>query len=201
MCDTAIVDTAIVDTAMSSVESRSRPCMRPTRVSLRLTADRRPLLRLEHRYAHPVPRVWEALTDTDGHSRWFGVRTEIDLRRGGGVRCWCGDNADAGRAIEGRVLEMRPPRLLVHTGRGDLFRWELGPDGDGCRLILHDTVAEPAHLPWSAAGLHGALDLLEMHLDGGDPAGVAQGEDTWFDRMVGHYTRVLRPACAPDDIR
>lgn len=159
-----------------------------THVTLHTADDGRPLLRLEHRYAHPVRRVWQALTDGAEHARWFGVRIEIEPVVGGVIRFWFCE-----QPTEGRVLEAQPPRLLVHTGRGDVFRWGLAPDADGCVLVLLDTVDEPAHLPWSAAGFHSALDLLELHLDGGEPDTADQGDDTWFDKRVAHYTRILRP--------
>ena len=33
--------------------------------------------------AHPVERVWDALTSAEGLGGWFGTSAEVDLRPGG----------------------------------------------------------------------------------------------------------------------
>jgi len=55
----------------------------PTTLS---TIDGRPQLRLEKRLAHPVERVWPAITEPAQLSRWFPAQVELELRPGAPVR-------------------------------------------------------------------------------------------------------------------
>ncbi|HEY7399633.1 MAG TPA: SRPBCC domain-containing protein [Actinomycetota bacterium] len=71
---------------------------------------------------HPITRtitlratpeeVWAALTDMNRLSEWFGVRAEIDPRRGGAVRFV----EDGGTERRGLVEAFEPPHRLA-------FRW------------------------------------------------------------------------------
>jgi uncharacterized protein YndB with AHSA1/START domain len=98
--------------------------------------------------AAPPARVFEAITDPKQRAQWWGVKdsspqgvvkfrvteAQSDLRVGGkwsndGVR---GDGTPF--RIEGKYLEIDPPRLLVHTRTADfvgdfetIVRWELEP--------------------------------------------------------------------------
>lgn len=57
----------------------------------------------------PLAEVWEAISKPEELSKWFGHRTELDLRAGGdGAMTW--DNH--GRYAV-RVEEVDPPRRLV----------------------------------------------------------------------------------------
>jgi len=57
----------------------------------------------------PLAEVWEAISKPEELSKWFGHRTELDLRAGGdGAMIW--DNH--GRYAV-RVEEVDPPRRLV----------------------------------------------------------------------------------------
>jgi Activator of Hsp90 ATPase homolog 1-like protein len=69
------------------------------------------------------------------------------------------------------VLRVEPPSVFEHTfGDPDsVVRWELTPDGDGCRLDLTHTeppaFAISEHGPRDLAGWHALLELLAESLD------------------------------------
>jgi len=72
--------------------------------------------------AAPLERVFQAITDPEQMSRWWGqnglyriTERAADLRPGG--KWWCaGVGADGTKfSVEGEYLEVDPPRRLVHT--------------------------------------------------------------------------------------
>lgn len=71
----------------------------------------RPITRTLELRASPED-VWAALTDPDRLSAWFGVRADLDPRRGGAVRF----ASDDGSERRGLVEVFEPPHHLV-------FRW------------------------------------------------------------------------------
>jgi uncharacterized protein YndB with AHSA1/START domain len=147
--------------------------------------DGRPVLRFERHLAHPIERVWDAITTPAGLAEWWGdVEVELDLVEGGTYRTRTVGPPELVDAIiregggeehlisENRVTKVEPPRLFEHTFGADdsIARWELAPDGDGCRLVLTHT--EPATIdpkvdgPRDLAGWHSLLEQLELALAG-----------------------------------
>jgi len=91
-------------------------------------------------------RLWEALTDPDLTARYWGHRNVSGWARGD---TWEHRRPDGGMDLVGTILEVDPPRRLVHTwawpaDAGDLVRhsrvtFDLEPVGDVVRLTLtHD---------------------------------------------------------------
>ena len=91
----------------------------------------------------PIEQVWEALTNAEHLSKWFGDSAEVDLRPDGRARFGWSEFNDSSEAIV-EVVD-RPSRFS--------FRWEALPDtpveqastlvefslesvGEGTRLIL-----------------------------------------------------------------
>jgi uncharacterized protein YndB with AHSA1/START domain len=126
-------------------------------------------IRFERRLPHPPERVWAALVDGDQQDHWVpGVR--IHARVGGPVVF---DFDDEGKA-EGEVLAVDPGRALEHTWLWpgephSTVRWEITPDGEGSLLVLLHRPLRPDPAVDYAAGWHGMLDALAVHLDGEDP--------------------------------
>jgi uncharacterized protein YndB with AHSA1/START domain len=63
----------------------------------------------------PISRVWEALTTSERIKQWFfGVDTETDWKQGSPI---VHRGEYQGRAYEdrGEILQIEPPRLLVHS--------------------------------------------------------------------------------------
>ena len=119
------------------------------------------VLRFERSLAHPVDRVWAALTEPDEIRGWL-ADADIDLAEGGRVQLrWLNTDEAGNRAVAtGTVAALDPPRLLeLDTDRHGVIRWELRPDGDGTRLTL--TVMPP----WSDDTVLLALAGWHIHLE------------------------------------
>jgi uncharacterized protein YndB with AHSA1/START domain len=108
-------------------------------------------------YIRTTPeRLWEAITDPETRAKYnFGVRAESEWKPG--ARIEMVHPRAEGLLGEGTVLEMDPPRRLVHTmvalwgeavqAEGESrVTWEIEPVGDSCRLtVIHDQLREGAN--------------------------------------------------------
>jgi uncharacterized protein YndB with AHSA1/START domain len=141
------------------------------------------VLRFQRRFAHPVERVWAALTRPEQLTRWLGEgEVELELVEGGRfdvrttgsrelVEAIVAEGGEESLVRHDRVLRVEPLRVFEHTFHGapSVVRWELRPDGDGCLLVLTHTQRGPAVAAEAArtlAGWHELLDLLGQALDG-----------------------------------
>jgi uncharacterized protein YndB with AHSA1/START domain len=86
-------------------------------------------------------RLWEALTDPEQLSGWFGAEVEWDLRPGGHARFHETDGAER----HGRVDEVRPERHLRFTWwpvsdptDASEVSYLLQPTAEGTRLTVHE---------------------------------------------------------------
>jgi uncharacterized protein YndB with AHSA1/START domain len=134
------------------------------------TDDGRYLISFERRLAHPIERVWDALTRPEELIAWWGD-ADVELAEGGRFDVRWLNTDDEGNAAEmhAKIAKLEPQRLLVLDGdmHGRL-RWELTPDGDGTLLSFRSTVElEPKFLTKVPAGWHFHLDALQRHLEGG----------------------------------
>jgi len=118
----------------------------------------RSVLRMERRLAHPVERVWRAVTEPAGLAAWFPATAEIDLRVGGTVTFGFGP--------DGTVTDVDPPRLVGFTWGDDHLRFELEPDGAATVLHLVHTFADRGGAASFAAGWETCLAALALDLDG-----------------------------------
>ena len=105
-------------------------------------------------YIRTTPeRLWEAITDPDIRANYnFGARVASDWKPGSQIKM----HSPAGLLGGGEVLEVDPPRRLVHTMTAlwdDEVRaegssrvtWVIEPVADSCRLVLtHDELREGA---------------------------------------------------------
>lgn len=116
----------------------------------------------ERRLSQPIEKVWAALTVPERISEWLLTKTEVDLRVGGRFALeWL----DGDSAMAGVITELDPPRLIAWTWPyeahpNSVVRWELQPDGAGCRLRLIQTAMHPPHLIGVSAGWHAYLECL-----------------------------------------
>jgi uncharacterized protein YndB with AHSA1/START domain/biotin operon repressor len=108
-------------------------------------------------YIRTTPeRLWEAITDPEIRSKYnFGARVEAAWKPGGTL-AMVHPGAPGGLG-EGEVVEVDPPRRLVHTmtalwsdevrGEGaSRVTWDIEPVGDSCRLtVTHDQLREGAN--------------------------------------------------------
>ncbi|MBF6556289.1 MAG: SRPBCC domain-containing protein [Acidimicrobiales bacterium] len=108
-------------------------------------------------YIRTTPeRLWEAIVDPEIRSKYnFGAGVESDWKVGSSVLM--GSPKAGGLLGEGEVLEVEPPRRLVHTlvalwsdevkrEGASRVTWEIEPVADSCRLIVtHDELREGAN--------------------------------------------------------
>jgi len=99
-------------------------------------------------------RLWEAITDPEQRAKYnFGARFETDWKPGSRFEM----KSPGGLLGEGEVLEVDPPRRLVHTMTAlwgedvkaegsSRVTWEIEPIADSCRLIVtHDQLRDGAN--------------------------------------------------------
>ncbi len=117
----------------------------------------RPMEKVYEIYIKTTPeRLWQAITDPEIRAKYnFGAGLRSDWTPG--ARLEMGAPKAQGLLGEGKVLEVDPPRRLVHTMTalwGDDVKaegesrvtWEIEPVGDSCRLVLtHDQLREGAN--------------------------------------------------------
>ena len=120
----------------------------------------------ERRIARPVEKVWAALTIPERIADWF-TEAELDLRVGGHYRL---SFAWENYAISGVIIELEPLRRLTHTWPDkehpdSVVRYELEPDGEGCRLTLTQTALGRTHFD-VLPGWHTFLEALPGAADG-----------------------------------
>jgi uncharacterized protein YndB with AHSA1/START domain len=108
-------------------------------------------------YIRTTPeRLWEAITDPQIRAKYnFGAGVTSDWKPGS--RLEMGAANASGLLGEGEVLEVDPPRRLVHTlvalwgddvkaEGASRVTWEIESVGDSCRLLLtHDQLREGAN--------------------------------------------------------
>jgi uncharacterized protein YndB with AHSA1/START domain len=156
------------------------------------TRDGRHVLRYERRLAHPIERVWAALTQP-GELRGWLADADVELVEGGRVRLrWLNtDDEGNGAVADGTVTALDPPRLLeLDTDPHGVLRFELREAGGGTALTL--TVSLPAPnegVDLARAGWHIHLEHLADALAGRPvdwPAWDAEHRPRWQEIHDGY---------------
>jgi uncharacterized protein YndB with AHSA1/START domain len=135
---------------------------------------------LTRRIARPVEKVWAAIAKPERIADWF-TEVELDPRPGGVFRLKFPQD---GYVLEGVVLAYEPMRLFAYSWpdpshANSVVRFELEPEGRGCRLTLTQT---------SLSG-RGMNILAGWHVFLGGLPGAAEGVRTVWTRA--HEDRVL----------
>lgn len=151
--------------------------------SLHTDGDRT-VLRMERRFRHPREQVWRALTEPDRLSQWFPARAEFEPVAGSDVRFDWGDGSAL--AVDGRVVQAEPGRVLAFTWGGELLRFELHDDGDGCRLSFAHTFDDRYGAASFASGWVQCLVGLAEVLDG-VPVTAASPSAAQHDEFVARF--------------
>ena len=115
-----------------------------------------PRLRLERRLRHPVERVWRALDDAGELVHWFPADAPME------------------------VVERDEPHLLVASWFGDELRFELRPEGAGCRLVFTHAFDDRDTAARTAAGWDRCFARLEALL-AEQPMDAATALELWPD--------------------
>jgi uncharacterized protein YndB with AHSA1/START domain len=128
-------------------------------------ADGRHRLRYERLIAHPIERVWQALTDPGELIGWLG-RGRVTLVAGGAYDL---DWLNSDTSMHARIAALDPPRILeLDTDTHGVLHWELAEDPGGTRLTLEATypAASWEDVLDEIAGWDVHLDFLAQTLDG-----------------------------------
>jgi uncharacterized protein YndB with AHSA1/START domain len=123
-------------------------------------------------------RLWNAITDPETRAKYnFGATVQTDWKPGS--RLTMSAPKATGLLGDGEVLEVDPPRRLVHTMTAlwdeDVRRegasrvtWEIEPIGDSCRLtVIHDQLRDEAN-PQIYGGWPMILSGLKTWLETGE---------------------------------
>jgi uncharacterized protein YndB with AHSA1/START domain len=140
-------------------------------------------VRFERLLPAPIERVWDYLTQSDLRRKWFAAG-DIELRPGGGVTLIFHNSELShhdeempekfrqyeGLETHGKVIEVEPPRRLVHSWDKEEVEWQLEPRGDQTLLTLtHRKLPSRAMMVEVSGGWHLHLDILEDVLAGRTP--------------------------------
>ena len=122
------------------------------------TIDGRPALRFERRLAHPVERVWRAVSEPAELERWFPAA--VDWRPA------VGETLEVA-GMTGEVTEVDPPHRLAWQFNGEHYSFDLAADDGGCRLVFTHVFDDRSRAAQTAAGWDAYVSRLAPHLDGG----------------------------------
>ena len=127
------------------------------------------VLTMTRRLRHPAAVVWPWLTDAQRLARWSPVVPDAAFDAVGArlVREQPDDDP-----LDGEVLLVDAPHVLVHRWGPDVLRWRLTDTDPGCVLTLEQSMADRDPAAMNAAGWHVCLDVLERALDGSDAARI-----------------------------
>ena len=163
---------------MSSVEPQGKVI---------IEGDRATLI-FERHLAHPIERVWAAITEPAQRDRWMG-KTLIDAREGGSI-----ETVASGppvppdmKRMTGRILIWDPPRVFEHEWHQQIVepgvvRYELTTDGAGTLLRLTHRGLGVPNANGFRPGTQAYLDRLQALLDGTPLPGWLER----YEQIAGH---------------
>lgn len=153
-------------------------------------ADGRWVLRFERVLPHGCEKVWRALTDPSELSHWFPANVEGARRTGAVLRFL---DRDGGDTTHGHVTALRSKEVFEYTWVDALLRWELGPEGEGCRLVFTHSFYDSATAARDAAGWESSLDRLGRWLLGAPVAFDPARWENALERYVNALTLMAGP--------
>jgi len=127
-------------------------------------------------------RLWQAITDPDQTTKYFyGARSISDWKVGSR---WTSESDEGEVYLDGEILEIDPPRRLVHTlhvahdpvaaaEAPSRIEWEITPIGDRCKLKMIHSGRGPATIEYTAGGWETILGGLKELLETGQVAAAA----------------------------
>ena len=127
-------------------------------------------------------RIWDAITDPQQTRQYFyGALSKSDWTVGSS---WTSESEEGEVYLDGEILEIDPPRRLVHTLRvvqdpiaageaPSTVEWQITPLGDKCRLTMTHTGRGPATIEYTSGGWNTILGGLKELLETGSGVGAA----------------------------
>ncbi len=139
-----------------------------------------PALEFVRRLAHPMEKVWRALTEREHLRSWMPCDIIGERREGAELRLpfWPEVLEHHGfddPGLAGIIRVWEPPQVFEWSWDTDVVRFELEPDGDHTVLTLRTWLSgKDAGTAQTAAGYHVCLDHLAQVLDTGSAPSVAE---------------------------
>jgi uncharacterized protein YndB with AHSA1/START domain len=128
----------------------------------------RPAVRFERTYAHPIERVWAAVSEPAELARWFPSTVSYEPVIGGAVTFSGDPNVEDST---GTVLAFDPPHRLSFSWLDDELHFTLEQVGEGTRLTLLNVLADRSAAARNASGWYVCLAGLAKLVDGQPAAG------------------------------
>ena len=127
----------------------------------------------ERRYAHPIDRVWEAVSTAEHLDVWMLPISKVERRLGGAASFTWGSTDESGPADTATVRVWEPPAAVEYAFSVARGRRPHPPAGGGpstlLRFTLHYGTPPGAEHPWHQdflAGFHEFIDDLDGYLHG-----------------------------------
>ena len=126
-------------------------------------------------------RLWQAITDPEQTRKYFhGALSRSDWKVGSR---WTSESEEGEVYLDGEILEIDPPRRLVHTFRvvhkptaaaeaPSKVEWQITQVGDKCRLTMVHTGRGPATREYTSGGWETILNGLRALLETGEVVGA-----------------------------
>ena len=131
-------------------------------------------------------RLWKALTDPEDTRRyWYGALSISDWQVGSR---WVSQSENGEVFLEGEIVEIDPPRRLVHTlhvvheaaaaaESPSRLEFEITPIGDRCRLTVTHTGRGPATIEYTSGGWETIFAGLKELLESGSAVAASMSPD------------------------
>ncbi len=121
------------------------------------------IARYERHMEYPIENVWAMLTDNGELEKWFQELRVGEPRKGGFMKF----DMQGGEFEQLEIFEYSLLSVLEFDWFGDVVRFELHPEQDGCLMVFTEkftTVTEQSIK--DLAGWHVCLDVIKSLLDG-----------------------------------
>ena len=160
-------------------------------------------LKIERQLAYPVDKVWKVVTTRELLRQWFPCDVEGEWKVGAELQFIFLQGEGEGLSEEelrGEVLTVDPPRLLEFRWGTHFLKYELTPDGDGCRFRLSHSFEDPSWGARNATGWEMCLENLDLLLEG---ASLAKFAVSVWKAKFSHYEKkfgaIFGPQQGPPD--
>jgi uncharacterized protein YndB with AHSA1/START domain len=155
-------------------------------------------LRFVRRFAHPVERVWAAITESEQLRFWMPCDIVGDRRAGADITLpfWPAQVEKyqlEETTLTGRIEAWEPPAVFQWTWGGDILRFELKRSNGGTTMTFTTWLEspDPDGAAGAAGGYHICLRALQLLLDTGSaPPLVESDEDA--RRLESEYAKTMR---------
>ncbi|MGN6791365.1 MAG: SRPBCC family protein [Streptosporangiaceae bacterium] len=158
--------------------------------------DGRPAVRFRREFAHPVERIWDAITNQDDLAHWFPSKVRMEPRVGGTIEFYGDPNMPDVRS-SGTILVFEPPTRLAYSWHSSELHFTIEATGDaGCVLTLTDVLDSRDAAARNAAGWTVCLGELGKHLAGQEADGPhSAGAESW-QQLYDDYVAAGMPSGA-----